>query len=626
MIVRLVLLLACLGLANPVQAEKAAQWWATPAMQMPRVSPDGAFIASVRTDTGGTRVEVQRIDGSATYQPFKSRSMQVHQLVWLSPERLLIKVSKPGHPASFLAVERSGYAPRRLTRSTVDDRKGPALVDSLPGDPLHVLISDDRRIAWQPDVYRINVYTGESTRVEANPGRTWVWMTDGRGRIRLRGDYYPVDDGIAYRWFWRNGAESNWRPFYSSALGAPGIEPLGFDLDQRNLLVLSDLKAETRGLYRFDPVASRLGEALFQHPEFPVDDLRFSGRTGQPASVLVQAGLPDTTVLEPQWMRWMAGLKQDLPEGRLRVVSSSADESVIVVKQFSDRDSGRYWLHQPGSGQTRLLGEVMPGVSLDTVRPTHPLTLPSRDGLELQGYLSLPESDGPHPLVVYVHGGPWQRDRWGFDPMTQMLTHQGIAVLKVNFRGSAGFGRDFLMAGQREWGRAMQDDLVDAVRWARRVGHAGEQVCIMGMSYGGYAALMGVLRDPETFDCAVAYAPVTDLPGFIERFRQRGDHKGYAEWRAMVGVPGRADHELDRVSPVGLADQLSRPVLLAHGIHDQTVPAAQSIRFRQSAPKQQVQWLPMTHSGHELAIADERQRYFREVSRFLLAQLQEPAQ
>lgn len=573
-------------LALPVVPVWAGSLSDFPQIAQPRLSADGSHLALIQRDGDHWRLRVRNLDQGSDHVAHQSSQHRIDSLLWLNDQRLLLTLSRPGITPWLLAVERNGRTPRPLTADhhLRHERSGPVVVDTLPGDGVHFISSVDDDIAWQPRLYRINAYTGERELLEENQGRTWLWMTDRRGRPRLRADYAPAPHGVSYTWFWRPAAEAPWRPFFSHQLGAASLLPLGFDLDNRHLIVSADLDEPTLGLYRYDPHSAEIQDLIYRHPAVDITLFR-TGRKGQPAMVSLQSELPDEAYLDTAWQRWGRQLDRQLPDTHNRIVSVSADERRLIVLAYSDRDPGSYHLYQPVTGELRLLARRMPGLDPATMVTTRPVTIPARDGLALSGYLTAPrDRSSDTPLVIYVHGGPWLRDTWGFDPLVQLLTQSGMAVLKVNYRGSRGFGRDFLMAGRQQWGKAMQDDLLDALEWARTKGYGRDgRACLLGMSYGGYAALTGVLRDHQHFRCAVAVAPVTDLSAQIEAFRQAGNLRGYAEWISMVGDPADAMDDLPYYSPLHHAEKLSRPVLLVHGEQDRTVSIRHSRAFYERA-------------------------------------------
>jgi dipeptidyl aminopeptidase/acylaminoacyl peptidase len=209
--------------------------------------------------------------------------------------------------------------------------------------------------------------------------------------------------------------------------------------------------------------------------------------------------------------------------------------------------------------------------------PVASVRFTARDGLPLRGYLTLPKGRDAYglPLVLMPHGGPFERDKWEYDPIVQFLASRGYAVLQPEFRGSTGFGKDFVEKGYGQWGRKMQDDLDDAVDWLARTGQIdARRVCIVGGSYGGYAALWGAIRNPDRYRCAASMAGVSNLPAQLRYDRQFFSAKRYREFRTQVA--GESEASLDSVSPIAFAAKVKVPLLIGHGEKDERVPPEQS--------------------------------------------------
>ncbi|MEG3193550.1 alpha/beta fold hydrolase, partial [Lysobacter sp. D1-1-M9] len=267
-------------------------------------------------------------------------------------------------------------------------------------------------------------------------------------------------------------------------------------------------------------------------------------------------------------------LEAAFPEDAVAFSSGSRDGKHVIVRVWSDRDPGSFYLLDRDAKQTALLTRVKPWLSPDDLAPSTPISIRARDGVELDGYLTRPlgqaESGGGWPMVVLPHGGPFGlRDEWSYDEEVQLLAARGYATLRVNFRGSSGRGRNFVEAGFREWGGRMQADVIDATRWAVEEGHAAPgRICIWGTSYGGYAALMGAALAPDLYRCAVATAAVTDLNvswrwGDIQR----------STWgkNFLEETMGSDSARLREASPVTHAADIRAEVLLVHGRRDARV-------------------------------------------------------
>jgi dipeptidyl aminopeptidase/acylaminoacyl peptidase len=399
------------------------------------------------------------------------------------------------------------------------------------------------------------------------------------------------------------------------------LEPLVFMPDGGHLIVAAERRDDSLDLFQYDIRAGRITRTLHEIAGLDLGVMRFSAVTGAPAQIDIPASRPSQVLLNDDWARWQTALDRRFPDTWNHIESVGQGDRQAIVLTSSDRDPGEYWLLDTNNLEPRSLGKRMPQVDPASMQATRAIRFTSRDGHTMHGYWTPPQAGGRDaPAVLYVHGGPWTRDQWGFDPMVQWLSANGLGVLQVNFRGSRGFGRDWLMSGQGEWGGRMQDDLEDAVRQAaeRRLLDSA-RVCIIGGSYGGYAALMGVLTAPQLFRCAVSQAGVTDPGGQVRAFEAQGNLRAAAEWRSMVGTPA----ELDMHSPRSMAKQLTRPVLLIHGDRDHTVPADGSRSFAALAGEQ-VQLLILNGEGHRIHAPKARLKWFVATTDFVRSALGMP--
>ena len=300
----------------------------------------------------------------------------------------------------------------------------------------------------------------------------------------------------------------------------------------------------------------------------------------------------------------------------------------MVITVFTSTRSHTYLLDRP-SRSFELLSTGVPENLAQTMAPTEPVKLTSRDGLSLQGYLTLPRGVAPRglPMVLLVHGGPWLHTPWG-DPLrsedatrAQFLANRGYAVLQVDFRGSTGHGRDFYNAGIGEFAGRMQDDLLDAVQWAVARGLADPaRVAIMGWSYGGYASLVGLAATPKTFACGISIAGPTDLASLIESFPPYWT-VDLSTWHDFVGNPKLPEDRADmtRRSPLTRVAQIERPVLLIHGERDVRVRIDQSQRMADALRQagKPVRFVPIAEMGHTPSYWAHQQKVLRETETFL---------
>jgi dipeptidyl aminopeptidase/acylaminoacyl peptidase len=363
------------------------------------------------------------------------------------------------------------------------------------------------------------------------------------------------------------------------------------------------------GLYRYD-VASGAVTRLYAHPEADVAAPVFDLSGAEVIGARVEAARPG--------YHWLDGasrapkvyelLERAFPQHDVRITSTAAGGNLATAFVRSDTDPGAHYLVDVAKRNADLLFASHPWVDPAQSRPMENVSLRARDGMPLQGYLVRPrDGAGPFPLVVLVHADPFRsRDVWGYDWETQLLANHGYAVLRVNYRGSAGYGEDFRNAGRREWGGKMQDDLTDATRWAIDQGIAAKDgVCIYGTGYGGYAALMGAVREPGLYRCAASYGGFTDLELLLD-----GDaaSRSAAAKAATADAIGTDVATLRTVSPAYNAGRIEAHVLLMHDEDDPVVSYEHATRMNQAllAAGKAARFEVLRHGAHELYTQAQR--------------------
>ena len=275
-----------------------------------------------------------------------------------------------------------------------------------------------------------------------------------------------------------------------------------------------------------------------------------------------------TIWFDERFQKYQDDLDKYRPNHTNRILDWSDDGKIILVKSYSDTDPGRYSIFNPEQMKMFTVAENNVELRESKLSPTQIIRFQARDGYELQGYLNLPtyRGDTPSRLVVMPHGGPFARDHWRFDPWVQFFATRGYGVLRVNFRGSTGFGRNHLLAGIRKLDSTMVDDIADGALWAVEHGHADAgEVYIFGHSYGGYAALMSAIRHPDIYQAAVAWSAPTDLVEQLKSHKKNKEYFAYEYWRTVVGDPRKERQTLARISPVNNIKSIGIPVLLFHG-------------------------------------------------------------
>ena len=574
------------------------------------LSPDGRWISYLAPHQGVLNLWVRDLDGQAPARVItQQRDRPQMPGYWTADGRYLI---------SF----RDGEGDENTVLVRIDPRTGesqdltPAGVKALwigadreaPNELLVALNDRDPRFH---DTYVIDLDSGQRRLVyrSTDDGRevSIIWM-DGAWSPVIRSQLLP-DGGSAHEL--RLPGTSEWRSFlqfdFDDTMTASG--PAGFSRDGQWLYGFLSTGDDLPRLVRWSreqletcesdctpevvhrSSAGGLGVAL--------SDLE----TGRP-TVLQEVDLRSRqVVLDHSVEADMARLRQLAGQNDFAVVDQDLDGHRWLVALGSDRQGPQYWLWDRKVDEIRKLFSVQPKLDHYELAPMESLDLRARDGRRLPAYLTrtpLGSGSDPQPLVLVVHGGPQARDFWGYNPTHQLLANRGYHALSVNYRGSTGFGKQHLLAGEGEWYAAMQDDLVDAVRWAIEEGIADpDRIAIMGASYGGYAALAGLTRDPELFAAAIAEVAPSNLRTLIDAIPPYWQSVRI-NFERMIGV-GTVD--LDAISPIHYVDRIKRPLLLGHGANDPRVKLSESetIAAAMAERKLPVDFVVFPDEGHALA-------------------------
>ncbi|MBO9575643.1 MAG: S9 family peptidase [Sphingobium sp.] len=555
-----------------------------PALSGFRVSPDGTHLVARNEVDGQERLAV--IDLTGKVKPLVIGIPEKNELAWFrwaGNNRILISVAQTvpwfdGEDArqTRLVVYDLRDASMRFLGKKEEGLRGDNLTYADPaGD--WILLTLQRTIYDYPSVYRVDLATGVSKQVVEQKDDIYDWYADNKGVVRMGLGVY----GKKYRIVYRRNESEDFR-----LIARPKVEDENsvFDLiriyqDSDEGYVLSNEKTGRYALYKFNLATRELGEMVYEHPTNDIDDF---DTTEDGKGVLYAAYTDDRYRLH--WFDPVLGDLQGAIDGGLKgrqnwMTSWSKDKNVIMVWTGDSNDPGRYYMFLPGTGQMSRYFVPHPNLKPQDLAKTQSVSYKARDGLDIPGYLTLPKGRDTKnlPLVILPHGGPFEvRDDMSFNTEVQFLANRGYAVLQPNFRGSGGYGKAFSDKGYGQFGRTMQDDLDDGMDWLVKQGIVDpKRVCLVGSSYGGYAALWGAIRNPERYRCAASFAGVTDLKKQLKYDLDFFIAKKYQQdWRDKV--KGAEDFDMASVSPVQQADKLKVPVLVVHGEEDTNVPFKQS--------------------------------------------------
>lgn len=609
--------LACVSvfalIASPsVRALTVEEAWKPPQISGVSLSPNGKFFAATAPIKGRMNLVVIDLDTRKAAAVTSLEDFDVLQPQWVGNERLVFTLGQqnsPTGPSQFdggglFVVNRDGSGGRTLSPTLREARarnqyvyRGLSFFRTIPGNTDEIIASGNLSDAQSVDLYKLDLRTGRSTLLtQGRPSeRTSSWIVDSKLVPRIVTAQSKDKPEVTV--FYRSGIDAAWQEIARfDVTKGPAFVPLAFEVDDLTLQVASNRGRDTMAIHRYDPDKKLLGEVIAAHPQFDVgadaSGQRAAGVILEPVSgkILgyeVNAARPEVTWIDENYVRIQTLLDGTL-KGTVNRFRRTPDGSQFLVTAISDINSTRWYLFNEPKKTLEELAVAKPWLDGKQVEQ-RPFVYTSRDGLKFPGYYFLPKdykAGTRLPTVVHIHGGPQVRaDYWGsgFGVLEgQLLASRGYAVVVPNFRVTPGIGSKAYYAGFGSIGRQMSDDHEDALKWAVEQGFAdAKRSCISGASYGGYAALQSMIRNPGTFKCAVAGLAVTDL-----EFQHTSTETDYASsdsalnfWKAMIGTDSFRSALTRDISPVNKADQIKAPVFLYAGRDDSRVPIDQINRM-----------------------------------------------
>ena len=604
---------------------------ALPRLVNPDLSPDGTHIAALEPVDGRFALVVRAVAvPEKTIVAFRDRDANIDGFRWATATRLLVTESFPGVRLGIPTIETRliGVNSDGTHRASLPEQHGrwtpqigTDIVAAPASDPIHILMNVDREKGRGTSVYRVDIENGQADLVEPGTGLTVGWLADAAGVIRARFD----DDGPWRETWVRSNANEPWRLMRRDKnYEGPDFIPLAFSPENLDrMIVASNAQTGRLAIYPFDTVKGTFGPVMFERPDVDVDGLIKDKMSGEVVGFSYVGDLPVKEFAAANLTAFQSKIHGAVPGRTSRVVSVARGAGVSIILSQASARPASYALRESAHGTLTQLGAQYPALEGKGLASVVPWSYRARDGLMIPAYVTLPpgaQLDGggrTWPVVVMPHGGPTSRDSIGFDFLAQFLAAQGYVVLKPNFRGSSGYGLNFEQAGQGEWGRSMQDDVTDGAKALIALGLADPRhIAIVGGSYGGYAALMGIAREPGLFRAGVSISGVADLGLFMHRL---SFFRGAAERKPLIVNPPDDPAVIATRSPVALAARIEVPVLLIHGKKDHVVSVehakAMAAALRRAGKLVELVLLP--NSDHSFSVEPERIEMLEKLGTFL---------
>ncbi|MHB2150285.1 S9 family peptidase [Calditrichota bacterium LG25] len=584
-----------------------------------KLSPDGEHIAFLQPWKSRLNVFVQKIGEEQATRITSAENRDIAGFAWANDQRIIYVQDKAGDENFKLyAVNIDGSNPAVLTPF---EKVRVGIIDDLEDDPEHMIIQMNKRDPRVFDAYRININTGEMEMIAQNPGNISQWITDWQGDIRLA----ITTDGVNTSLLYRKDKNSPFKTILTTNFKET-MQPLFFSFEDPTIIYAkSNLNRDKQALVKFDLDDARELEVIYKHPEVDIAGVMYSKKRKVLTGASYVTDRRRYVFFDEERRQLQTELEKLLPGYEVAVVDFNKNEDKCLVRTYSDKTRGSYFLYDLNSKKLTRLADISPWLKEEYMAEMQPITFKSRDGLTIHGYLTLPKGLEPKnlPVVVNPHGGPWYRDVWGFNPEVQFLANRGYAVLQINFRGSTGYGKKFWELSFKQWGKKMQDDITDGVQWLIKQGIADpKRIAIYGGSYGGYATLAGLAFTPDLYACGIDYVGVSNLFTFLNTIPPYW--KPYLDmFHEMVGHPQRDSLLLAEASPVFHADKIKAPLFIAQGANDPRVNKAESDQMVEALRKRgvEVEYMVKDNEGHGFRNEENRFDFYRAMEKFLAEHL-----
>jgi dipeptidyl aminopeptidase/acylaminoacyl peptidase len=580
-----------------------------------RIAADGKTLSFMQPWERRMNIYVQPV-GSKT-EPVRitsEKDRDIRDYFWKGPNRVVFLKDVGGDENDHVViVDRRGGEPKDVTPYPGVKAQ---IIDPLVEFPDRMLIGLNQRVKEVFDAYELDLATGKLTLLAENPGNITSWGADHQGRIR----YAIATDGVNNTYLYRDGGSGEFKAVLTTTF-RDQFAPQFFTADNRKLYVGSNIGRDKVAIVLVDPATAKEETVVYQRDDVDLGGLAWSRSRKRAAYVSYQTWKNERHYLDPVFAELFGRLEKKLAGYEVTLQSLTDDENRMIVAATSDRTQGTRYLYDRKADRLTKLGDVtpwLPAVQMASVKPIH---YASRDGLTINGYLTLPNGAPPKnlPVVVNPHGGPWARDGWGFNPEVQFLANRGYAVLQMNYRGSVGYGRKFWEASFKQWGFRMQDDITDGVEWLVKEGIADpKRVCIYGASYGGYATLSGLTQTPDLYACGVDYVGVSNLFTFMKTIPPYW--KPFLEMmQEMVGDPERDKALLTAGSPALNADKIKAPLLIAQGARDPRVNKDESDQMVAALKARgiDVPYIVKDNEGHGFRNEENQFAFYEAMEKFL---------
>ena len=587
-----------------------------------QISPDGSFYSFMAPYKNRMNIFIQKIgDSSATQLTFEE-ARDIAGYFWPNNEQIVFLKDEAGDENFHLfGVNIDGSNPIGFTDF---DGVRAQIIDDLPDQKDFVVIGLNKRNKQVFDPYRLNLKTGEISMLAENPGNIQGWMFDHDGKLRIA---TAIVDGVNQSILYRENEEDEFKTIITTNF-KEGFNPQFFTFDNKNIIGSSNLGRDKYAIVEFDPITAKEVKVLYANDDYDVNGVGYSRKRKVITAAYFESWKSERHYFDSTSKATFEKIQKRLAGYEIGITGVNKDENILILRTYSDKSLGAYYIYNSEDDKMKKIVDVSPWIDENEMSNQLPIAYQSRDGLKINGYLTLPkgynmENAKNLPVVINPHGGPWARDSWGFNPEIQFLANRGYAVLQMNFRGSTGYGRKFFESSFKKWGREMQDDITDGTQWLIDKGIADStRIAIYGGSYGGYATLMGLVKEPKMYAAGVDYVGVSNMFTFMKTIPPYWEPMLEMMYE-MVGDVEKDSAMLREVSPVFHVDKIKAPLFIAQGANDPRVNVDESDQMVKAMKEKgiDVEYLVKKDEGHGFRNEENRFEFYRAMEKFLNLQL-----
>ena len=605
---------------KPVQAKQIPleDFFKNPEKARYQISPDGKYFSYMAPVEKRMNIFVQEIGSGKALQLTAEKDRDISSYFWKNPTRIVfLKDTGGDENFKLYGVNIDGT---NLQCFTDFPKVRTEIFDDLYDFPDELIIGLNKRKPEIFDPYRLNIVTGKMTMLAENPGNIQGWILDHDGKLRAA---TAIVDGVNTQLLYREKESDKFKPVLTTSF-KESLSPLLFTFDNKNIYATSNLGRDKSAVVIFDIANGKEVKVLYENKDYDVSDVTWSHREKKLVCADYESWRSERYYFDEEGKQFFEKIQKRLGNYIFSITSMTRAEDKFMVRAYNDRSMGGYYVYDRTKDSLQKVADISPWLKSEELAEMVPIEYAARDSVKIQGYLTLPngytkETAKNLPVVINPHGGPWARDGWYFNPEVQFLANRGYAVLQMNFRGSTGYGRKFWEKSFKQWGKTMQDDVTDGTKWLIANGIADpKRIAVYGGSYGGYATLQALVREPDLYAAGVDYVGVSNLFTFMKTVPPY--------WKPMldmfyemVGNPKGDSLQFVATSPALNADKIKTPLFVAQGKNDPRVNINESNQIVDALKKRKitVEYMVKDNEGHGFHNEENRFDFYRAMEKFL---------